>query len=157
MHKNRAIVQGMSDATLSDRAAEEIRAALARRRISGSELARRIGVSHTWVTNRLAGHREIGLNDLQRIADALDAQVTDLLPALAKRSTEGGLRQASTYATTGPRSWSHLQAAGHATRTTGSPPSGAPVEDDRTSDYAVATPRVRRSLRPVRLCGGVTP
>jgi transcriptional regulator with XRE-family HTH domain len=66
--------------TLSARVAEEIRAMLARRRVSGRELARRLAVSSPWVSNRLTGHQEIGLNDLERIADALSVEVTELLP-----------------------------------------------------------------------------
>lgn len=77
----------MSDASLSEKVAEEIRAMLARKRVSASELARRLDVSHTWVTNRLAGHREIGLSDLERIAAALEVEITDLLPASATRES----------------------------------------------------------------------
>jgi transcriptional regulator with XRE-family HTH domain len=70
----------MSDATLSERVAEEINAMLARRRMNKSELARRLGVSHTWVTNRLSGTQPIDLNVLDRIARALDVPVQSLLP-----------------------------------------------------------------------------
>lgn len=69
-----------TDVTLSETAAEEILAMLARRRMSKSGLARLLGVSHTWVTNRLSGDQEIGLNELQRIAAILGVEVTDLLP-----------------------------------------------------------------------------
>lgn len=66
---------------LSARVAEEVRAVLARRGINKSELARRLGVSHTWVTNRLAGHQEIGLNELQRIAEVLGLTPGDFVVA----------------------------------------------------------------------------
>lgn len=69
-----------TEATLSETAAEEILAMLARRRMNKSALARQLGVSHTWVTNRLSGYQEIGLNELQRIAAILDVEVTELLP-----------------------------------------------------------------------------
>mgnify|MGYP003389884269 FL=1 len=65
---------------MSDRAAEEIRVMLARQDITKSELARRLRVSHTWVTNRLTGQQEIGLNELGRIADVLGVPIADLLP-----------------------------------------------------------------------------
>lgn len=65
---------------LSDRVAEEIRALLARRRVSGRELSRRLGVSPPWVSLRLTGSQEIGLNDLERIAAALGVTIVDLLP-----------------------------------------------------------------------------
>lgn len=84
------------DVTLSETAAEEILAMLARRRMSKSALARLLGVSHTWVTNRLSGDQEIGLNELQRIAEILDVDVTDLLP----RESEG--RVITTGRTGGP-------------------------------------------------------
>jgi transcriptional regulator with XRE-family HTH domain len=74
-----------TDPTLSARVADEVRAMIYRKNLNKSELARRLGVSHTWVTNRLAGHQQIGLDELERIADALDVEVADLLPAPAKR------------------------------------------------------------------------
>jgi transcriptional regulator with XRE-family HTH domain len=74
--------QSLSDSrsTLSDKTAEELRALLARRRLSGRDLARRLDVSPSWVSYRLTGTTEIGLNDLERIADALDVEVAELLP-----------------------------------------------------------------------------
>lgn len=76
----------MSNETkLSAVAAEEIEVMLVRRRLNKSGLARLLGVSHTWVTNRLSGQQEIGLNELQRIAAILNVEVTDLLP----RANEG--------------------------------------------------------------------
>lgn len=57
---------------------------MARRRISGRQLAQQLGVSPAWVSYRLSGSQEIGLNDLQRIATALSVQVGDLLPASAR-------------------------------------------------------------------------
>lgn len=69
----------IDEPTLSQRAAEAIRRELGGLGWSKSELARRLGVSHTWVTNRLACHQEISLNELQRIAAALEVDITDLL------------------------------------------------------------------------------
>jgi transcriptional regulator with XRE-family HTH domain len=74
--------------TLSAQVAEEIRAMLARRRVSGRELARRLAVSSPWVSNRLTGHQEIGLNELERIAAALDVEVAELLPPIDQPSGE---------------------------------------------------------------------
>jgi DNA-binding Xre family transcriptional regulator len=62
-------------------AIEMIKSWIGRRDLNRSELARRLGVSHTWVGNRLAGTQDIGLRELERIADALDVTVADLLPA----------------------------------------------------------------------------
>lgn len=65
---------------LTEQVAEEIRALLARRRLSGRELARRMGASASWVNFRLTGSVEIGLNDLERFADALEVDAHDLMP-----------------------------------------------------------------------------
>lgn len=67
--------------TLSDIAAEEIRALLGRRRMSQAELARRLDVTGAWLNYRLTGRQPIDLNDLQVIAVALDVQPSDLLGA----------------------------------------------------------------------------
>lgn len=53
---------------------------LARRGMSKSQLARKLNVSHTWVTNRLSGAQSIDLNDLEAIAKELDVPVQALLP-----------------------------------------------------------------------------
>src|SRR5690606_30195369 len=65
---------------MSGRVAEEIRALLARRRMSGRELARQLGVSPSWVSYRLTGTQPIDLNDLDAIARVLDVGTVDLLP-----------------------------------------------------------------------------
>lgn len=71
---------------LSERAAEEILSVMGRRRMSRAELARRLGVSAMWVSYRLNGQQEIGLNDLQRIAGVLGVEPVDLLPRGANLS-----------------------------------------------------------------------
>jgi len=70
---------------------------LARRRISGRQLAEKMGVSRSWISYRLTGSQEIGLNDLERIADALGVDVFDLLPAREQR----GVNNISSPATLG--------------------------------------------------------
>jgi transcriptional regulator with XRE-family HTH domain len=67
-------------ATLSELVAEEVRAWLGRRRMSQAQLARAIGQSQMWVSDRLRGIQPISLDDLQRFASALDLTVHDLLP-----------------------------------------------------------------------------
>lgn len=72
---------GMSDeVTLSVETAAEIRAMLARLQITGRELARRLDVSQPWVSYRLTGAQEIGLDDIQRIAEAIGVEWWELLP-----------------------------------------------------------------------------
>lgn len=73
--------------TLTEKVAEEIRALLGRRRMSGRQLASTLAVSQTWVSSRLSGSTPIDLNDLDRIAAALNVDVADLLP----RRNEGHL------------------------------------------------------------------
>lgn len=65
---------------MTGRVAEEIRALLARRRMSGRELARHLGVSPSWVSYRLTGTQPIDLNDLDTIARVLQVEIVDLLP-----------------------------------------------------------------------------
>lgn len=73
-------VTDRSDASLAERAIEEIRVAMTRRRVSGRELARRLGVSQPWVSYRLTGETPITLADVEKIAAALDVPVSVLLP-----------------------------------------------------------------------------
>ncbi|GAA2681933.1 helix-turn-helix domain-containing protein [Actinoplanes palleronii] len=77
-------------ATLSELVAEEIRALMARRQMSGRTLATKLDVSPSWVSYRLSGKQPIDINDLFRIANALDAGVHDLLPPpeVAARAAE---------------------------------------------------------------------
>lgn len=79
-----------STSTLSEQAAEELRALLARRRMSGRDLAKLLSVSPSWVSYRLTGTTEIGLNDLQRIATALEVEVSSLLPASRTINSRSG-------------------------------------------------------------------
>ena len=69
------------DYSLSESVGDEIRAMLARRRISGRRLADEMGVSRSWLSYRLTGVTPIDLDDLAQIADALDVDWRDLLPA----------------------------------------------------------------------------
>jgi DNA-binding Xre family transcriptional regulator len=78
-------VTGVDERTLSDKVAEEIRAMMARKRVNGTELARRLGVSKMWVSDRLRGNQEIGLNDLDRIAAVLGVTVADLMPGTGRQ------------------------------------------------------------------------
>lgn len=50
-----------------------------------TELAAKIGVNEMWLSRRLRGAQPIDLNDLQLIAEALNVEVSELLP----RSNEG--------------------------------------------------------------------
>lgn len=70
---------------LREHAAEEVRALLGRRRISATELARRLGVSQTYVWRRLSGETAFDLDDLEKIAAVLNVEAVELMP----RANEG--------------------------------------------------------------------
>lgn len=59
----------------------EIKALLDDRGISGRELARRLGVSQPWVSQRLTGETSITVADLARIVAALGVPLSALIPA----------------------------------------------------------------------------
>lgn len=73
--------------SLNELVAGEVRAALGRRRWRQSHLAARLGVNEMWVSRRLRGAQPIDLDDLQRIAEALEVSVTDLIPSQRTQST----------------------------------------------------------------------
>lgn len=64
---------------MRQRVAEEIRVMLARRRMSGSELARQIGASQPYVSRRLTGEIAFDVDDLEAIAAALEVTPVQLL------------------------------------------------------------------------------
>jgi transcriptional regulator with XRE-family HTH domain len=66
--------------TLNERVAEEIRALLARRRLTATDLARLTGMTQRSIARRVSGEKVIDIDDLARIAAALDCQIADLLP-----------------------------------------------------------------------------
>lgn len=115
---------------LSTQVAEEVRAMMARRRISGRKLAEMLDVSPSWVSYRMTGVTPIGLDDLQRIAAALDAEVADLLP----RSNEGRI------IVTAGSGGGHNQRSGHLAKRT---------RDKRTSlrPHPIGLPRTRHTAQ----------
>jgi transcriptional regulator with XRE-family HTH domain len=142
-----------SSDTLSEQVAEEIRAMLGRKRVTGRELARRLGVSQPWVSQRLTGHQEIGLNDLERIADALDVEVAELLPLddqpaervlTRRRRLTGSYPIATTTATPTQPDSHHIRPS---VRPAGSPRSMSRVPAQTTASIS----------RPARLSHPVTP
>lgn len=57
----------------------QLRAELARRQITKSELAGKLNVSDMWVYRRLSGSIPLNLRDLDRITEALDIDPRQLL------------------------------------------------------------------------------
>lgn len=66
---------------LREHAAAELRAELARQRISAAELARRLGWAQSYMARRIDGRVALDLDDLETLADALNVRIVDLLPA----------------------------------------------------------------------------
>lgn len=83
---------------LRHQVAEEIRALLGRRQMSGAKLARAIDQSEMYVSRRLRGETAFDLDDLERIAEVLGVPVASLLPSAFlpnDRSGTSSLRPAS--------------------------------------------------------------
>ena len=70
---------------LQDLVAEEVRAQLARHRVSARRLALRTGWSPMYVSRRLSGQLPFSIADLEHVAEVLVIPVTRLLP----RSDDG--------------------------------------------------------------------
>jgi len=67
--------------TLADTVAGEIRATMARQRVSAAVIAKALGKSPMYVSRRLSGDVPFDLADLERVVSVLGVQVADLLPA----------------------------------------------------------------------------
>lgn len=79
--------------SFSAEVAAEIRAVMGRRGVRQSQLARMLGTTDVWLSVRLRGVQAIDLNDLWRIADALDVPVVDFMPPSATSTqTDGAIR-----------------------------------------------------------------
>jgi transcriptional regulator with XRE-family HTH domain len=123
--------------TLSERAAEEIRAVMGRRRITGAALARQLSVSDAWISYRLNGKQPIDLNDLERIASILGVHPVELLGlrrGLAREDTVRYQHPADEAAPSG-----QLVAA------------GSPSVRSLSRSATAATSSSPTTLRPVRL------
>jgi len=62
--------------------AAEVRAAMARQRVSGSKLAGRLGIAQQSLSARLIGRVAITIDDLADIAEALDVELSSLVAPL---------------------------------------------------------------------------
>lgn len=71
----------LMSAALAHAVAAEIRAETGRQRVSGRELARRIDEPVTTVSRWLRGDTALGLDDLDKIAAALEVDLVDLIRA----------------------------------------------------------------------------
>jgi|SRR5690625_1240797 len=74
--------------------AAEVRAELAAQRISGSELAKRVGLSQNYIATRLRDEKPFTLDDIEMIRSALGAAVEChefIARAWARRSGRDGV------------------------------------------------------------------
>lgn len=137
-----------ADQTWNAYAAGEVRAILARNRLTARDLAERMGVKRMWVQYRLAETTPMQLDDLQRIAAALGVEVAALLPAAAEAQRRSGLSPGSAHMPSRPRAARLMEVAHRG--------GNAPPSSNRTNDDADNTVPIRHSRAPVRLCAGVT-
>lgn len=91
-------------ASLREQVAEEVRAQMARRRMSGVQLAKAMGKSQTYLWRRLNGLTAFDMDDIEQLVRLLDLSLEDLFPVTsAARSTRsGGLRTSPTSALMSP-------------------------------------------------------
>jgi hypothetical protein len=75
---------------LRERVAEEVRALLARRMMTGADLAAAIGRSPMYVSRRVRGEVAFDLDDMERLAGVFGVEVADLLPRSAGSSQVAG-------------------------------------------------------------------
>jgi transcriptional regulator with XRE-family HTH domain len=70
---------------LREQVAEEVRALLARKLMTGADLATAIGRSPMYVSRRVRGEVAFDIDDMQRIAEALGVPLLQLLPEAVRR------------------------------------------------------------------------
>ena len=76
--------------TFNQTVAAEVRAEMARQRISARELSRRSGLAQATLARKVRGDAELGLDDLDAIACALGVDVVDLIPHRLPATGTGG-------------------------------------------------------------------
>ncbi len=85
-----ARITPMPDRSARLRVSEPIRAHLAVARISGAELARRVGIDQASISRRLNGRSAFTVDDLVAIADVLGITLVELLQMPKDRPIGGG-------------------------------------------------------------------
>ena len=83
--------------SLTEQVAEEVRALMARRKISGARIARELGVSDAWISYRLSGKQPFDLNDIERIAAILEVDAIDLVASAGAVATARSSRNTLRY------------------------------------------------------------
>lgn len=148
----------MSDRPLSVQIAAEIRKQLFLRDMTATQLGQQAGMTQPYISRRLTGATAFDVDDLQRIAEALDVQVADLLPQHTRTTSDRPGRRltgSSPQPADRPRSTSAILSRSAHVRREPQP------EDDHdiplaTGGYRDTTADIGLERRPVRLCGGST-
>jgi hypothetical protein len=73
--------------------AGEVRAVMARKRISVSKAARALGVGQSWLHRRVVGDIPFDVGELYAVADLLETPVEQFFAATPSVSTEEGIRK----------------------------------------------------------------
>lgn len=73
----------MQNVTAAQRTAANVRAEMARKRISQTKLAESLGWSQGAVSRRLSGRVALDLDELERIADQLGVTISELIVEVA--------------------------------------------------------------------------
>lgn len=73
------------DTGYTERVAAEVRAAAARRRMSGAQLADRLGMSQMAMSRRMSGRMPFRVDELAALAAVLEVDVRDLIPRVTDR------------------------------------------------------------------------
>lgn len=81
-------VPGIEPGLINRQVASEIKAMMARAGMTQTQLARELGVSMAWVSDRLRGRTIINLDELDLIAEILDVSIIDLFPRYITRSSD---------------------------------------------------------------------
>lgn len=68
-----------TEGELNDAVAAELRAAAARRNVSGAEVARRAGLPPLYVQRRLAGDAKLSVGDLMMISEGIGCHTLDVV------------------------------------------------------------------------------
>lgn len=71
---------------LNDLVAAELRSIAARRDVSHSALAERLGVTQMWLSRRMRGITGLSVDDLAAICSALDVEPVDVIDAANRHS-----------------------------------------------------------------------
>jgi len=124
--------------SLREETAGELRALLARRRVSASELARRLDWKQSYMARRIDGRVALDLDDLQAIARAMEISVLELLPRSVRNDARQATMDLKSALTERPMPTQRRPADN---RPTGHPPAGGPPGQRRTG-------RVPRPARP---------